>query len=108
MRRVGKVAPLPLFLENTHSSAMILRGINFVNDVIQHVNPSQTPVITMDQPLFALYRLIQWNLPESHDEDKYVVTFGGLQVDRWVNALVDADCSNSWDSRIILEGKSSG
>ena len=69
------------FLENALSSAMILHRINFINDVIQHVNPSQTPVITMDQPLFALYKLIQWNLPVSHDEHKYVVTFGGLQVD---------------------------
>lgn len=81
MRRVDKVALLPLFLENAHSSAMILHRINVVNDVIQHVNPSQTPVITMDQPLFALYKLIQRTLPESHDENKYVVTFGRLQVD---------------------------
>ena len=46
--------------------------MNVVNDVVQHLNPGQTPVIAMDQPLFALAKLIQWNMPETQGEDRSV------------------------------------
>ena len=105
VQQVDVVSLLPLFLENSHSLAMIRHGMNVDNDVVQHLNPGQTPVIAMDQPLFALAKLIQWNMPETHGEDRYVVMFGGLHVEMaafkvqgewldgsgWVNALVDAD-----------------
>ena len=60
---------------------MIRHGMNVVNDVVQHLNPGQTPVIAMDQPLSALAKLIQWNMSETHGEDRYVVMLGGLHVE---------------------------
>ena len=81
VQQVDIVALLPLFLESSHSSAMIRHGMNVVNDVVQHLNPGQTPIIAMDQPLFALAKWIQWNMPETHGEDRYVVMFGGLHVE---------------------------
>jgi len=59
------VALLPLFLEHAHSPAMVPHGLDVIDDVAEHANPGQTPVIAMDQPLFALGKLIQWNTPET-------------------------------------------
>ena len=117
VQQVDIVALLPLFLENSHSSAMIRHGMNVVNDVVQHLNPGQTPVIAMDQPLFALAKLIQWNMPETHGEDRYVVMFGGLHVEMaafkvlgewldgsgWVNALIDADVATPGTAESFLK-----
>ena len=84
---------------------MIRHGMNVINDVVQHLNPGQTPVVAMDQPLFALAKIIQWNMPETHGEDRYVAMFGGLHIEitafkalgefldesGWVNALVNTE-----------------
>ena len=50
---------MPMFLENAHSAPMILHGMNVICSAVQLVNPEQTPVIAMDQPLFALAKQIQ-------------------------------------------------
>lgn len=46
----------------------------------QHINPQQTPVIALDQPLFALAKQIQWTLPE-FSEEQFVTMFGGLRIE---------------------------
>ena len=50
---------LPLFLDNAHSIAMIKHSMSIVKAVVQHLNPGQAPVLTADQPLFALAKQIQ-------------------------------------------------
>ena len=70
---VDLVALSPLYLEH----GMVRHGMNVINDAVQHLNLSQTPVITIDQLLFALAKIIQWNMPETLGEDRYVVMFGG-------------------------------
>ena len=69
---------------------------------VEHVNPGQTPIVTLDQPLFVLAKQIQWKWPEKYGEDKMVVMFGGLHIEMaalktlgnslrgsgWVQALV--------------------
>jgi len=41
---------LPMFVENAHSLAMIAHSIPVIKSAVQHVNPSHTPVIALDQP----------------------------------------------------------
>ena len=72
---------MSLFLENAHSAPMILRGMNVIRSAVELVNPGQTPVIAMDQPLFALAKQIQWQCPHTHGEDKLLVMFGGLHIE---------------------------
>ena len=43
--------------------------------------PGQTPVVTFDQPLFALAKQIQWKWPQEYGEQKFVVVFGGLHIE---------------------------
>ena len=72
---------------------------------MEYLNPKQTPVITFDQPLYALAKRIQWKWPEEYGEDILVIMFGGLHIEMavlkmlgdwlkgsgWVQALVRAD-----------------
>lgn len=72
---------LPLFEENAHTMAMIQHAMKTVKDSTKHLNPRQTPVIAMDQPLYALAKQIQWNNKEEFGEDKYMVMMGGLHIE---------------------------
>jgi hypothetical protein len=55
--------------------------MDIINDATIHLNPGQTPILAMDQPLFAIAKLIQWNFPQQYGEDKYVIMFGGLHIE---------------------------
>ncbi|CAB4003814.1 Hypothetical predicted protein [Paramuricea clavata] len=55
--------------------------MNVIHSAVELVNPGQTPVIAMDQPLFALAKQIQWQWPHTHGEDKLLVMFGGLHIE---------------------------
>ena len=88
---------------------MIRHSMDVVKNAVEHVNPGQTPVVTLDQPLFALAKQIQWKWPEKYGEDKMVVMFGGLHIEMaalktlgdwlrgsgWVQALVQAEIATS-------------
>ena len=70
-------AILPLFSEEATSPAMLRHCMDIVNAAVQHVNPGQTPVITVDQPLYAKMKQIQWSMPSNYEEDKSVTMFEG-------------------------------
>ena len=53
-RQPSKILLLPLFTEALHTVAMIRHSIVIVRKTVKHLDPDHTPVITMDQPLFAL------------------------------------------------------
>ena len=99
---------LTLFHESVHTLAMIKHSFNVIKRAVHHLNPEQIPVITFDQPLYALAKQIQWTWPDEYGEDKYVVMFGGLHIKMavlktlgdwlrgsgWVQALVQADLAS--------------
>ena len=39
------------------------------------------PIVTCDQPLYAIAKKIQWNWPSTYGEKKRVVVFGGLHIE---------------------------
>ncbi|KAL9953155.1 hypothetical protein ACROYT_G040525 [Oculina patagonica] len=73
---------LPLFEDNAYSKAMIQHSMKLVKEAIAYLNPGQTPVIGMDQPLFALAKQIQWERAETYEESSYVVMIGGLHIEK--------------------------
>ena len=99
---------LPLFQESAHTVAMIKHSLDVISKAVEHLNPGQSPVVTFDQPLYALAKQIQFKWPEKYGEDKLVVMFGGLHIEMsalkmlgnwlqgsgWVEALVQADISS--------------
>ena len=50
--------------------------MNLVKEAVEHLNPNQTPVLTMDQPLSAIAKEIQWLWPDSFINNKYVIMIG--------------------------------
>ena len=84
---------------------------------MQHVNPGQTPVITVDQPLYAKMKQIQWSMPSNYGEDKFVIMFGGFHIELthfkvlgswlvgsgWVQALVHANIASSGTADSFLK-----
>ncbi|PFX17994.1 hypothetical protein AWC38_SpisGene17659 [Stylophora pistillata] len=59
---------------------MIAHNMCMIKAAVHHVNPSQTPVIALDQPLFALAKQIKWPLPEL-SEAQFVIMLGGLHIE---------------------------
>ena len=81
-------ALLPLFLDSAHSIAMIKHSMTIVQAAVQHVNPSQIPVLTADQPLFALAKQIQWTWPSTFGEGHFVIMFGGLHIEMAILKII--------------------
>ncbi len=104
-RIITPTALLPLFQESAHTVAMIRHSMDVVKSAVEHLNAGQTPVLTFDQPLYALAKQIQWKWPEKYGEDKFVLMFGGLHIEMaalktigdwlqgsgWAQALVQAE-----------------
>ena len=38
--------------------------MDVIQQAVQKLNSAQVPVITLDQPLYVIAKLIQWNWPE--------------------------------------------
>ena len=95
-------ALLPLFYEKAATPAMIKHGMDVLKRAIKFLNPIQIPVVALDQPLFALAKMVQWKWPETHGEDKYVVMFGGLHLEMalW-STLGDLLGSSGWTTALI-------
>lgn len=74
-------------------------------------------VITCDQSLFALAKLIQWTLPERFSEEHVVILFGGLHIEiaafrtigdwlensGWTSVLCQADIASSGTADSFLK-----
>ena len=71
---------LPLFCESAHSLAMVKHGMDIIKNATHHVNPGQIPVMTVDQPLYAIAKKIQWTWPEVYGEKHYFILMGGLHI----------------------------
>lgn len=55
-------AMLPLFAEEASSTSMLCHCFDVIKAAVHHANPGQTPVITVDQPLFAKMKQLQWSM----------------------------------------------
>ena len=104
-RIITRTALLPLFQVSAHTAAMIKHSMDVVKCAVEHLNTGQTPVLTFDQPLYALAKQIQWKWPNKYGENLFVVMFGGLHIEMaalkiignwlqgsgWTQALVQAN-----------------
>ncbi len=55
---------------------MVKHGMNIIQQITVRVNPGQIPVLTVDQPLYAIAKRIQWKWPADYGETHYVVLMG--------------------------------
>ena len=113
-------ALLPLLREQAHSVATVSHVMDKVKETLTYLNPDQIPVITADQPIYAVLKQIQWQWPEQYGEDKFVIMFGGLHIEMaalksigtflqssgWTSAIVEADIASSGTAESFLSASS--
>ena len=113
-------ALLPLLPEQAHSIATIKHTMNKIKEATQYLNADQIPVVTADQPLFAIAKQIQWQWPEFYGEDKFIIMFGGLHIEMaafktiggllkdsgWSTALTEAGIASSGTAESFLTASS--
>ena len=58
------IALLPLFREHASTPAMIHHAMLLIIKQTHFLNQGQIPLMTVDQPLFALAKTIQWVKPD--------------------------------------------
>ena len=63
-------AMLPIWRDDSKSPATIKHVIDVLITATLFLNPGQTPVIGMDQPLYAIAKRIQWDNPTSYGQNK--------------------------------------
>ena len=83
-------ALLPLFYEKAATPAMVKHGMDVIRQAVTFLNPGQVPIITVDQPLFALAKMVQWKWPVSHGEQAYICSYA------WWPAYRDGPMECAW------------
>ncbi len=79
---------------------------SYVKSAVEVLNPGQMPILTCDQPLYALTKQIQWSWPSTYGEDCCVAMLhiemmalkmlGDLLEDSgWTGALTQAGVATS-------------
>lgn len=80
---------------------MVKHGMDVLRQATTFLNPNQIPVITVDQPLFVLAKMVQWRWPASHGEQVYVVMMGGLHMEMTLwNVLGDLLDGSGWTAAL--------
>ena len=72
---------LPLFYEQAATPATVKHGMKILKLVVTFLNRDKVPVITIDQPLFTLAKMVQWKWSASHGEQAYIVMMGVLHIE---------------------------
>lgn len=68
--RMVSSAVLPLFYEAAHSASMMKHGIDISLRTTHFLNPGQITIASVDQPLYALCKQLQWQYPEIYGISK--------------------------------------
>ena len=73
--------------------ATIKHVMDKIKDAVHFLNPTQSPVITADQPLFALATQIKWTW--SQEYGKFVIVLGGLHTEMAILKMIGNLLNNS-------------
>ena len=78
-RRPPEISELmPLFRDTFSLLALVKHGMGVIAKATECVNHEQVPVLTVDQPLYAIAKKIPWSWPDVYGDSKYVVMMGGI------------------------------
>ena len=96
---------LPLFKEDSKSIAMMCHGMDVIKSNVQFLNLGQTQVVTLDQPLYAIAKKVQWHCPGTYGENNFVLMLGGLHIEMaaW-KTLGDWLQGSGWTSSLTQTG----
>ena len=101
----GTLCLLPLFQEDAATVAMVRHSMDVIKKLTDITNPGQTPVMAVDQPLFAIAKNVQWKGPLDYGEIGFVVMFGGLHIElAALKTLGDLLKNSGWTSALVQAG----
>ena len=98
---VGVNAILPMINKEVHMLDTMYHVMNMNKKITNFLNPSQTPVDTCDQPVYALTKTIQWMYPETLGSGKYLSILGGLHIEQSALAMHSEIIKGSGLERIL-------
>ena len=84
---------MPVLRDQAHDVATIKHVMDKIKDAVHFLNPTQSPVITVDQPLFALATQIKWTW--SQEYGKFVIVLGGLHTEMAILKMIGNLLNNS-------------
>ena len=99
------MALLPLFREHAHSASMIRHAMEIIYKNTNYLNPGQTRVITMDQPLYAIAKKVQWQFGGIYSERRFVCMLGPLHVEMAALRMLDEWLSKSGWTTLLVDSK---
>ena len=67
---------LPMWRESFKPLIVIKPSIMLIAKATDFFNPGQIPVITFDQPLYAINEKIQWNFTSQYEQERFVIMLG--------------------------------
>ena len=79
--------------------------MDVIRQAVRVVNRNQVPVITLDQPLYAIAKQIQWIWPDQYGEEKFVVVLGGLHIEMSAFKLLGDWLEDSGWIDVIVQAK---
>lgn len=102
-RLTSTSALLPLFHEKSTFPSMIKHGMDIVMNLTKYLNNEQIPVICLDQQLYTICKLIQFNWPSVYGPDKFVALMGPLHIEQSFLRVVGQLLEGSGWSSIIAD-----
>ena len=102
---------MTLFRENAHTPAMIHHAMMLIKEQTSFLNKGQIPVMTIDQPLYALAKFLQWTKPDTLGEQHILVVIGDLHIEMtFMKCIGDLLDGSGWtflltSSMIVTTGK---
>ena len=98
---IASNALFPLFYDKAATLSMMKHGMDVIRAAVNFLNPGQIPIMTCDQPLFALAKKVQWKFPDIYGEDEFVIWPGGLHFEMACWSVVGDLLENTgWDTLI--------
>lgn len=103
------IAFLPVFHEQAHSPSTMAHCMKVLAKSTNFLNPGQTPVMVVDQPLYAMCKQLQWLGIENFNEENFFILFGTMHIEQaglklagqwldgsgWTSALTEAKVATS-------------
>ena len=84
---------------------MIMHAMWLIKQSINFLNPGQIPVVTLDQPLYAIAKKVQWTWPNEFEEDDFVLVLGGLHIEMvFMSMIGDVLEGSGWVDALIKSG----
>ncbi|CAG9823856.1 unnamed protein product [Phaedon cochleariae] len=95
---------LPLLNEKVQSPAVVAHCLKLISSIINKLNLNNgIPVLTGDQPIYALAKQLQWKFPHLYGEDKFVVMMGGLHIEMAIMSMIGSWLTGSGWTDILVD-----